>query len=105
MAIEETRKRRLALCLLCLASLMIVFDTTIVNVALPSIKAHLGFSDTSVAWVVSGYLLAYGGFLLIGGRLGDLFRSPAASRQRTLWVHVATRAAAAQRRDDMRDTA
>ena len=63
MAIEDTRKRWLALYLLCLASLMIVFDMTIGNVALPSIKAHLGFSDTSVAWVVNGCLIAYGSVL------------------------------------------
>ena len=106
MAIEDTRKRWLALYALRLASLMIVLDMTIVNVALPSIKAHLGFSDTSVAWVLSGYLLTYGGFLLVGGRLGDLFRPPPASRQRKLWVQVAKRSAAAQRRDvEMRDAA
>jgi len=106
MAIEDARKRWLALYLLGLAGLMIVFDMTIVNVALPSIKAHLGFSDTSVAWVLSGYLLTYGGFLLVGGRLGDLFRPPPASRQRKLWVQVAKRSAAAQRRDmEMRDAA
>jgi EmrB/QacA subfamily drug resistance transporter len=52
---------------------MIVLDVTIVNVALPSIKTDLGFSETSVAWVVNAYLLTYGGFLLLGGRLGDLF--------------------------------
>jgi EmrB/QacA subfamily drug resistance transporter len=52
---------------------MIVLDTTIVNVALPSIRADLGFSQTSLAWVVNAYLLTYGGFLLLGGRLGDLF--------------------------------
>jgi len=85
---------------------MIVLDMTTVNVALPSIKAHLGFSDTSVAWVVGGCLLAYGGFLLLGGRLGDLFRPPLAPPQRTMWVRVATRGAAAQRpKDEMRDAA
>jgi EmrB/QacA subfamily drug resistance transporter len=68
-----TRTRWLALYVLCLASLMIVLDVTIVNVALPSIKTDLGFSETSVAWVVNAYLLTYGGFLLLGGRLGDLF--------------------------------
>jgi EmrB/QacA subfamily drug resistance transporter len=52
---------------------MIVLDSTIVNVALPSIKKDLGFSQTSLAWVVNGYLLTFGGFLLLGGRLGDLF--------------------------------
>ena len=52
---------------------MIVLDTTIVNVALPSIRADLGFSQTSLAWVVNAYLLTFGGFLLLGGRLGDLY--------------------------------
>jgi len=52
---------------------MIVLDVTIVNVALPSIRGDLGFSETSLAWVVNAYLLTYGGFLLLGGRLGDLF--------------------------------
>ena len=59
--------------MLCLGDLMIVLDTTIVNVALPSIRADLGFSQTSLAWVVNAYLLTFGGFLLLGGRLGDLF--------------------------------
>jgi EmrB/QacA subfamily drug resistance transporter len=58
---------------LCLATLMIVLDATIVNVALPSIKHSLGFSQTSLAWVVNAYLLTYGGCLLLGGRLGDLY--------------------------------
>src|SRR6266498_169883 len=66
-------RRWLALYVLCLGSLMIVLDVTIVNVALPSIREDLGFSETSLAWVVNGYLLTYGGFLLLGGRLGDLF--------------------------------
>jgi EmrB/QacA subfamily drug resistance transporter len=67
------RTRWLALYVLCLGDLMIVLDTTIVNVALPSIRADLGFSETSLAWVVNAYLLTFGGFLLLGGRLGDLF--------------------------------
>ena len=67
------RTRWLALYTLCLGSLMIVLDSTIVNVALPSIRADLGFSETSLAWVVNAYLLTFGGFLLLGGRLGDLF--------------------------------
>ena len=58
---------------LCLGDLMIVLDATIVNVALPSIRDDLGFSETSLAWVVNAYLLTFGGFLLLGGRLGDLF--------------------------------
>jgi len=69
----DSRTRWFALYVLCLASLMIVLDTTIVNVALPSIRADLGFSQTSLAWVVNAYLLTFGGFLLLGGRLGDLF--------------------------------
>src|SRR5919109_840369 len=69
----DSRTRWLALYVLCLASLMIVLDVTIVNVALPSIRQDLGFSETSLAWVVNAYLLTYGGFLLLGGRLGDLF--------------------------------
>jgi EmrB/QacA subfamily drug resistance transporter len=56
-----------------MGSLMIVLDTTIVNVALPSIREDLGFSQTSLAWVVNAYMLTFGGFLLLGGRLGDHF--------------------------------
>src|SRR6266498_196994 len=73
MTIEDSRARWLALYLLCLASLMIVLDVTIVNVALPSIKTDLDFSETSVAWIVNAYLLTFGGFILLGGRLGDIF--------------------------------
>jgi EmrB/QacA subfamily drug resistance transporter len=73
MTIADTRKRWLALYVLCLGTLMIVLDATIVNVALPSIRADLGFSATSLAWVVNAYLLTYGGLLLLGGRLGDLY--------------------------------
>src|SRR6476661_3826256 len=69
----DNRTRWLALIILCLGDLMIVLDTTIVNVALPSIRADLGFSQTSLAWVVNAYLLTFGGFLLLGGRLGDIF--------------------------------
>src|SRR3954469_501607 len=69
----DTRTRWLALYTLCLATLMIVLDTTIVNVALPSIRDDLGFSQTSLAWVVNAYTLTYAGLLLLGGRLGDLF--------------------------------
>lgn len=71
--IRQYERRWLALMVLCLGSLMIVLDTTIVNVALPSIRVGLGFSSTSLAWVVNAYLLTFGGFLLLGGRLGDLF--------------------------------
>src|SRR3954465_2941098 len=70
---EHDRTRWLALYVLCAGSLMIVLDMTIVNVALPSIRIDLGFSQTSLAWVVNAYLLTFGGFLLLGGRLGDLY--------------------------------
>ena len=69
----DNRTRWLALIVLCMGDLMIVLDTTIVNVALPTIGEDLGFSETSLAWVVNAYLLTFGGFLLLGGRLGDLF--------------------------------
>src|SRR5204863_8098425 len=69
----DARQRWLALYILCLGTLMIVLDATIVNVALPSIREDLGFTETSLAWVVNSYLLTYGGLLLLGGRLGDLY--------------------------------
>ena len=69
----DERRRWLALLVLCLGVLMIVLDTTIVNVALPSIRADLGFTETSLVWVVNAYMLTFGGFLLLSGRLGDLF--------------------------------
>jgi EmrB/QacA subfamily drug resistance transporter len=68
-----TKGRWLALIILCLGDLMIVLDSTVVNVALPSIRTDLGFTETSLVWVVNAYLLTYGGFLLLGGRLGDLY--------------------------------
>jgi MFS family permease len=68
-----TRQRWEALAVLCLAVLMIVLDTTIVNVALPSIRTDLGFNETTLVWVVNAYMLTFGGFLLLGGRLGDLY--------------------------------
>ena len=69
----EGRNRWLALFVLCLGDLMIVLDVTIVGVALPSIRTDLGFSESSLAWVVNAYLIVFGGFLLLAGRLGDLF--------------------------------
>ena len=69
----DNKKRWLALMVLCLGVLMIVLDTTIVNVALPSIRTDLNFSETSLVWVVNAYMLTFGGFLLLGGRLGDLY--------------------------------
>ncbi|MGJ3701641.1 DHA2 family efflux MFS transporter permease subunit [Variovorax sp. AFSI2.2] len=71
--LDNNRKRWLALMVLCLGVLMIVLDTTIVNVALPSIRTDLGFTETSLVWVVNAYMLTFGGFLLLGGRLGDLY--------------------------------
>jgi EmrB/QacA subfamily drug resistance transporter len=69
---SEDRRRRLALYVLCLGMLMIVLDATIVNVALPSIQDDLGFSQSDLAWVVNAYLIAFGGLLLLAGRIGDL---------------------------------
>ena len=69
----EQRRRWWALYVLCAGVLMIVLDTTIVNVALPSIREDLAFTETSLVWVVNAYMLTFGGFLLLGGRLGDLF--------------------------------
>ena len=65
--------RWLALALLCLGDLMIVLDITVVNVALPTIRGDLGFSEAGLAWVVNAYMVTFGGFLLLGGRLGDIF--------------------------------
>ncbi len=73
MKIADNRTRWYALYTLCAASLMIVLDATIVNVALPSIRDDLGFSESSLAWVVNAYTLTFGGLLLLGGRLGDLY--------------------------------
>ena len=69
----EKEKRWWAFYLLCAGELMIVLDTTIVNVALPSIQTDLAFTDTSLVWVINAYMVTYGGFLLLGGRLGDLY--------------------------------
>jgi EmrB/QacA subfamily drug resistance transporter len=66
------RRQWLALYVLCVGMLMIVLDATIVNVALPSIQEDLGFSQNDLAWVVNGYLIAFGGLLLLSGRIGDL---------------------------------
>jgi EmrB/QacA subfamily drug resistance transporter len=66
------RNRWIALYVLCVGMLMIVLDVTVVNVALPTIQDDLGFSQSSLAWVVNAYLIAFGGFLLLAGRLGDL---------------------------------
>ncbi len=68
----EDRSRWIALVVLCVGMLMIVLDATVVNVALPSIQNDLGFTQSSLAWVVNAYLIAFGGLLLLAGRLGDL---------------------------------
>ena len=73
MTIDDTRKKWLALIVLCLGDLLIVLDVSIVNVALPSIREDLGFSESSLAWVLNAYTLTFGGFMLLAGRLGDLF--------------------------------
>jgi EmrB/QacA subfamily drug resistance transporter len=73
LSLTDERRRWLALVVVCLAQLMIVLDTTIVNVALPSIQADLHFSQADLTWVVNAFLVTFGGFLLLAGRLGDLF--------------------------------
>src|SRR5215217_2313772 len=71
--VMSERGRWLAFAVLGLGDIMIVLDSTIVNVALPSIRTSLGFSESSLVWVVNAYLLTFGGFLLLGGRLADLY--------------------------------
>ena len=72
---HDTPPKRLGLALfvICAAQLMVVLDGTIVNIALPHIEADLDFSQANLQWVVTGYTLAFGGLLLLGGRLGDLY--------------------------------
>ncbi len=70
---DSDRRRWIALFVVCLGQLMIILDTTIVNVALPSIQSDLHFSQSSLTWVVDGYLITFGSLLLLAGRLGDLF--------------------------------
>ncbi len=69
---DTQRSRWIALVVLCVGMLMIVLDATIVNVALPSIQVDLGYSQANLAWVVNAYLIAFGGLLLLSGRIGDL---------------------------------
>src|SRR5213078_1971767 len=70
---EMTERRRwMGLYVLCLGMLMMVLDATVVNVALPAIRADLGFSQSSLAWVVNAYLITFGGLLLLAGRFGDI---------------------------------
>lgn len=69
----SNKTRWIAFILLCLGDLMIVLDSTIVNVALPSIRTSLGFSEVTLVWVVNAYILTFGGFMLLGGRLADIY--------------------------------
>ena len=62
----------LVLVLICFAQFMVILDATVVNVALPSIQADLGLSEANLQWVVNAYTLVFGGFLLLGGRAGDI---------------------------------
>src|SRR5271156_6108195 len=66
------RRRWIALAVLCLGQLMMVLDATIVNVALPSIQHDLHFTQSNLTWVIDGYLITFGGLLLLAGRMGDL---------------------------------
>src|SRR3954464_9522827 len=70
---NSDRRRWIALFVVCLGQLMIILDTTIVNVALPSIQSDLNFSQSSLTWVIDGYLITFGSLLLLAGRLGALF--------------------------------
>jgi EmrB/QacA subfamily drug resistance transporter len=81
---QSDRRRWIALFVVCLGQLMIILDTTIVNVALPSIQADLNFSQSSLTWVIDGYLITFGSLLLLAGRLGDLF-----GRKRIFLIGVA----------------
>jgi len=83
-----TRRGKLTLAVLCLATFLDVMDGAIVNVAMPTIRTHLGFSVQNLQWVLSGYMVTYGGFLLLGGRAGDLI-----GRRRLLVVGTALFAA------------
>src|SRR5258708_6270371 len=69
---KEDRRRWIALGVVCLGQLMMVLDATIVNVALPSIQRDLHFSQANLAWIIDAYMIAFGSFLLLAGRLGDL---------------------------------
>src|SRR5207249_7995674 len=69
---DRERRRWIALAVLCLGQLMMVLDATIVNVALPAIQRDLHFTQQNLTWVMNGYLITFGGFLLLAGRMGDL---------------------------------
>src|SRR6266581_3746546 len=84
------RRRWFALVVVCLAQLMNTLDGTIVNVALPTIQADLGFSQANLTWVVNGYLITFGSFLLLAGRLGDLIGRGVRRRQTAPSVALVT---------------
>ena len=86
-ATNTDKRRWAALYVLCGGMLMIVLDATIVNVALPSIQDDLGFSQSSLAWVVNAYLIAFGGLLLLAGRIGDLIGTAPGVPHRAGGVH------------------
>src|SRR2546430_17345715 len=75
-AMNSNLRRWAALVVVCFGQLMIMLDGTIVNVALPYIQRDLGFSQAGLTWVVNAYLIAYGSFLLVAGRNGELLRTP-----------------------------
>ena len=74
--VTSDRTKWFALALLCAVQFMVILDVSIVNVALPSIQADLGFSQENLQWVLSAYALVFGGFLLLGGRLADILGRP-----------------------------
>ena len=84
-AAEARDKRWIALILLCSAQFVVVLDASIVNVALPTIGEALDFTESSLPWVVNAYVLTFGGFLLLGGRLADLL-----GRRRVLVTGIVT---------------
>jgi len=84
MPVASLGRRRAILFLLCLAQLMCILDISIVNIAIPSIQKELGLAPTALQWVMTAYVLTYGGFLLVGGRLGDLY-----GRRRILYLGLA----------------
>ena len=96
---QTDRSRWIALYVLCVGMLMIVLDATVVNVALPEIQSDLGFSQSSLAWVVNGYLIAFGGLLLLAGRIGDLLgRKNVFLAGLAVFVAASARAASRSRR-------
>src|SRR5512132_4244071 len=82
--VASERRKWLALALLSVVQFMVVLDIAVVNVALPSIKDDLGFSEQNLQWVISAYALVFGGFLLLGGRAADLL-----GRRRVFLVGIA----------------